>query len=365
MRGEEVGGEALRLLLARPLQTALVASLGGAVVVAVLMTVGRTVVLEQSIQARIETPEGRSIVIVDTGREGLVRPEIVSALTRMVSVERVVAFSAPSDGVNYHLGVGSNPIPVWGVSGDIRDVAELRSGRLPGPGEALVSETALAEVGLSGPVGALVLSYGHELPVVGTYDARSPFNETAAGAVWSLPEDRDDLARLQIVAGSVRQIDQITVAAVGLFDRASAGDLRVERAAELAEFQRLLAGDISRFGRELVAGVVVGGMLVVALVVLAEVLSRRKDLGRQRALGARRSTVILLLAARTGAAAGIGTIVGLTIGLSYLAFRAGELPRPSFSAGLVVLAILSPALASVAPAWWAAQRDPALELRKP
>jgi len=95
------------------------------------------------------------------------------------------------------------------------------------------------------------------------------------------------------------------------------------------------------------------------------VLSRRKDLGRQRALGARRSTVIALVAARTGAATTLGSAMGLVAGLAYLAISAGELPQPSFSAGLFILAILAPSLASVLPAWWAAQRDPVLELRTP
>lgn len=365
MRVWEVVGELRRLLWARPIQTVLVAGLAAAMVVAVLMTVGRTVVLEQTVQARTETPQGRTIVIIDTGPGGLIGPEIVRALARIEGVERVVATTTPVDAVNLHLGVGSNPIPLWGISGDIGDAAVLRSGRLPEPGEVLVSEAALTHVSLSGPVGALARQDGHELPVVGTYDPRPPFDEMAAGAIWRVPEQPDGLRRLHIVAASVPLIDPITVGAVSLFDRASSGDLRVERAAALAELQRLLAGDISRFGRELVAAVLLAGMLLVALVVLAEVLSRRKDLGRQRALGARRSTVILLLAARTGAAAALGATLGLTGGLAYLAVLTGELPPPSFNAGLVILSILAPSLASILPAWWAAQRDPVLELRTP
>jgi putative ABC transport system permease protein len=102
----------------------------------------------------------------------------------------------------------------------------------------------------------------------------------------------------------------------------------------------------------------------VALVLFAEVLTRRKDLGRQRALGARRSTVIMLLASRTAAAAGIGSILGLVVGLAYLA-SIDELPTLRFILGLAFLSILAPTLASVVPARWAAQRDPVLELRTP
>lgn len=365
MRPRELAGETGRLLRARPVQTVLVASLAAAMVVAVLMTVGRAVVLEQSVLARTETPEGRTIVITDTGPGQLIQIQIVRALARLEPVERVVALTTPVDAVNLHLGAGSAPIPVWGLSGDVLDVAELRSGRQPRPGEALISDTAGSAVGIAGPVGALLLPDGRELPIVGTYEARPPFDEMDAGAVWRLPEQPESLRQMRIVATSVRQIEPIIAAAVSLFDQAFADDLQIERAAALAELQRVLAGDVSRFGRQLVVGVLVAGMVLVALVVFAEVLTRRKDLGRQRALGARRSTVITLLAARTAVAASLGSAVGLVAGLAYLVASTGELPRPSFAAGLVILAILAPALASTVPAWWAAQRDPALELRTP
>lgn len=365
MRVSEIGGETRRLLRARPISTAFVAFLAASMVVAVLMTVGRTVVLEQAVYARTETPEGRTIAIIDTGSSGLIRPEIVRILARMDGVERVVATTTPVDGVNLHLDEGGTRFPVWGVSGNIEDLALLRTGRLPEPGEVLVSETALALMGIGGPFGAVRLPDGQELPIVGTYDARSPFGEMSAGAVHRLPERSDGLRILHIVAVAVRQIDPVTVAAVGLFESAPTDELRVERAAALAELQQMLAGDVSSFGRELIVAVLLAGMLLVALTVLVEVLARRKDLGRQRALGARRSTVIVLLAVRTAAAAAIGSIVGLAAGLVYLSLTTRQLPEPSFSAGLVVLSILTPSLASILPAWWAAQRDPVLELRTP
>lgn len=363
MRASEVGGETLRLLSARRIQTLVVMGLAASMVLAVLMTVGRAVVLEQAVQARTGTPEGRTIVVTDTSASGLIRPEIVRALARVGGIERVVASTTPVDAVNLHLGVGSDAIPVWGVNGNIRDVATLRSGRWPEPGEALVSEEALQAVGMAGPAGALLRRDGQEIPIVGTYDARSPFMEIEAGAVQRLGEDEDGLRRLHIVAVDVRDIDPITVVAISLFDRSSAGELRVERSTALIELQELLAGDISSFRRELVGGVLLAGMFLVGMVLLAEVLSRRRDLGRQRALGARRSTVILLLVARTGFAAALGSTIGLVSGLSYVALTTGELPAPSFVTGLFALSILAPVLGSIVPALWAAQRDPVLELR--
>jgi putative ABC transport system permease protein len=74
--------------------------------------------------------------------------------------------------------------------------------------------------------------------------------------------------------------------------------------------------------------------------------------------------VILLLAARTAAAATLGSALGLAVGFAYLS-SIDELPAISFNTGLVLLAVLAPTLASVLPAWWAAQRDPVLELRTP
>ncbi len=364
MRLAEASGEVRRLLTARLVQTVLVGALAAAMVLSVLLTVGRTIALEQIVQARTETSEARTVLISDTGTEGLIQPETVRILARMDGVSQVIATATPVDGVNFHLGEGSNRIPVWGVVGDLSDVVVLRSGRMPGLGEALVSESALDEVSMASPAGALVLTDGHELPVVGTFEPRPPFGEMEAGAVWMLPTEAQGLRRLYVVAVSVAHIDSVTGAALGLFDSTKLGDLRVERSAAIAELQQLLAGDLSQFGRELVGLVLVAGMLLVALVLFAEVLTRRKDLGRQRALGARRSTVILLLAGRTGASATIGALLGLAGGLLYLS-HLGAMPTASFAAGLVVLAILAPILAAVLPAWWAARRDPVLELRTP
>lgn len=363
MRTREAAGEIRRLLLARPIQTVLVAGLAGAVVVAVLLTVGRAVVLEQTIEARTETPEGRTIVITDLSPGGLIRPEMLRAVSRLDHVERAVAVSTPVDAVNAHIGIGSNRVPLWGVTGDVRSVATLTSGRLPREGEVLISEAARHEVGFGGPFGALLLPDGQDASVVGTFEARPPFDQMAAGAIR--PTRSDQLRKMYIVVDSVQLIEPMTMAVVGMFDRAASADLRVERSAALADLQRVLTDDVNRFGRELIVAVLLAAMVLVGLVVLAEVLSRRKDLGRQRALGARQSTVVYLLAVRTGTAAAMGACVGLMAGLAVLAASTGELPRPSFSAGLAILAVLGPALAAAVPALWAAQRDPVLELRTP
>jgi putative ABC transport system permease protein len=365
VRAREVAGEVTRMLVARPIQTALVAGLAGAMVVVVLATVGRTVALEQTLQERTETPEGRTIVVTDTSDQGHIVPLVVRAVAQLEPVETVMAFTSPVDATNSYLSTRSTPIPLWGVTGDLHDITTLRSGRLPEPGEGIVAAQALSAVSIGDSFGALTLQSGEEVAIVGTFEPLAPFGELAAGAVWRLPESADRLRRLDIVVARVADIDSVVVAVVGLFDPSASRDLRVERVAAIAELQQVLAGDVDRFSNALVTLVLLTVMLLSALAVFVEVLTRRRDLGRQRALGARRSTVTVLLVARTAAAACCGTAAGMTAGLINLHANTDQLPPVAFSAGLAALSILAPSCASALPAWWAARRDPVLELRTP
>jgi putative ABC transport system permease protein len=97
---------------------------------------------------------------------------------------------------------------------------------------------------------------------------------------------------------------------------------------------------------------------------LADVLVRRKDLGRRRALGASRGVIVGIVTARTFAPALLGAALGCASGL-WVAARLGAAPPLDFVGGVAVLAVLSATFSAVPPALFAATRDPVAVLRTP
>ena len=99
-----------------------------------------------------------------------------------------------------------------------------------------------------------------------------------------------------------------------------------------------------------------------AIVVLADVLIRRRDLGRRRTLGIGRADLVLLVAVRTAAPAVLGAVVGAGTGYAVVVGQGGALGL-DFVAGVAVLAALTAVVASLLPAAFAAFRDPVRVMR--
>ncbi|MDK7870720.1 hypothetical protein [Micrococcus luteus] len=93
-----------------------------------------------------------------------------------------------------------------------------------------------------------------------------------------------------------------------------------------------------------------------AIVVLADVLIRR------RTLGIGRTDLVLLVAVRTAVPAVLGAAAGAGAGYAVVAGQGSAL-GPDFVAAVAVLAALTALLASLLPAAFAAFRDPVRVMR--
>ena len=86
--------------------------------------------------------------------------------------------------------------------------------------------------------------------------------------------------------------------------------VQVDSPAALAETARDLNAQMSGFGRTLLLLILGAGGFFVAAVVLADVLIRRRDLGRRRTLGVTRADLIALVSLRTLITALLGAALG-------------------------------------------------------
>ncbi|MDQ3527977.1 MAG: hypothetical protein M3424_08900, partial [Actinomycetota bacterium] len=192
---------------------------------------------------------------------------------------------------------------------------------LPGDAElTLRSEVVIVPqieaVGMDHPVGSVALSSTTEVMdhnVVGSFTLREPFGDYAAGLVIVAPEGTvADSLHVVITDSTAAQAAQSTV--LTLIDPPSF-DVVIQSPVGLAELQAEVAGDLTTFGRTFLLGVLGAGALLVAIVVLADVLVRRTDLGRRRALGATRATILSLVIARTLLPALLGAAIGTAVRL--------------------------------------------------
>ncbi|MGY1914193.1 ABC transporter permease [Blastococcus sp. HT6-30] len=238
--------------------------------------------------------------------------------------------------------------PPWTVLGDLGAAATLTSGRLPGPGEAIVAESAAGLLGLDGPAGYVAWG-AQEAAVVGTFTAREPFGQLDNGVLIGSPAGAlAPASTMYVVIGNPDDVGTTQAQVLQLVDAPSPTDLQVQPPAELAELQSQVREDVGAFGRSLLLLVLAAGAALTGIVVLSDVLLRRTDLGRRRALGATRSTLIALVTLRTTIASTAGSILGAVLGV-LLAIWTGSLALWSLVVGALVLAVLTATHSSSRP----------------
>lgn len=359
--------EALATTWANKVPTALLCLIVAAMCIMTISTVGRTAAAEAQVADRINSAGARELVLTDKRGADLIGPTLIAMASRLSVTDRAVGIKSPVDVNNTAIGAGGDPVPAWPIVGDIDAVAHLDSGRLPGPGEALVSSTALKKLGLQQPIGSATLadaSVPIDYAIVGSFTPREPFTDLSEGLIFGAPEG-STATHLHLVLKDAAQAANAQRAVLGLFGQLpDAESITVRSPLALAQLQDEIVGDLGSFGRSLLYGSLGIGALLVGIVVFADILVRRKDLGRRRALGATRANIIWLMLLRTLIPAILGGVLGMIAGM-VLAAQAGALPPLEFCVGIVVLALVAAGASSLVPATYAAHADPVKVLRTP
>ncbi len=350
--------EAGRSALAQRVASLLVALICGAVVAGAVMTTGRTASAEAAVLAEFQTAAARVIVIRDATGAAVLAPPVADVLAESDLVGSILGLTTPVDVVNGSLGPGATKVPQWYATGDLRASVRLVSGRWPRPGEGLAGDAAARALGFDGPAGWV--STDSEIPVVGVLHAEAPFAALNHGVV--VPDPRRAPTQLILEAREARGVPLLLTLALSTIATPRAEDLRIDAPTDLARIRGGVAAELGAYRRSLLLGLLSAGAALTALVVLADTLVRRRDLGRRRALGATRSTLVALVVARTAYAACAGAAIGSAAGL--LLTRDVDV-SPRFAVAVSVLTVLAALVSALAPAIASATRDPVLVLRTP
>jgi putative ABC transport system permease protein len=359
--------EALIAALSRPVATVAVALVTALTCATVLLTTGRAVRAQEDVVSRLDNMG--TLLIAASDGQGLagMMASSVTTVGSMPAVEWAFGLGAAKDGHNAALpggeGVAARPF-----FGDLRSVVTLNTGRWPGPGEAIASTTAAAELGLIDGVGGI--AYGSDdsdsHPIVGTYRADRVL-KSLANSVLIEPTTWQAAPILYLYAKAidVSWVDRVVDAVPSVITAATPAGITVESPQALRDARGQISSDLAASSRYLMLATLATGLVLVAVTMLAAVTDRKADFGRRRALGASRSAVIVVVMVQALVAALVGAAVGVGCAQVVNAVASASSPSLAFTVGLVVLAVACAVVAAVPPAILASLRDPVRVLRVP
>lgn len=356
--------EALASTWAAKIPSLLIGIVAAAMCLAPILTVGKTASAAAAMADSMDQAGSRRLVVIDTQQAGFVNVRTLAQVQGLNTVSRAAALGSPTDATNGVIGPGGTRAPIWPVIGRLDDVATLVAGRWPRPGEVIVAVKAMGPWGLSVPVGHLTSPDGlQQWPIVGAYRPVAGFDDLHQGALTpALPTDVG--RELRVTLTSIGAAESTVSAVLSILEPPSADGVYVESPSGMAQTARALNAQLAHYGRSLLLMILGAGSFFVAAVVLADVLVRRKDLGRRRTLGATRADLTALVALRAVWVAMLGAAVGCVAGWWWNHRSHTETPL-GFTVAIGVLAVVAAAVAAIPPAAFAARRDPVTVMRTP
>ena len=362
MRLTAIIREALTSAWASKVPSILVAVVSAAMCFVALMTVGQTAANQAAVQASLAGAGGRTLIVRDMTGLGFINERTLSVVNGLSSVDTAIAVAMPFDSTNGRLGPGGTLVTTWPVYGDLSSAVKLLLGRWPAPGEALITASAQAAMGLVAPTG--FLAHGtDQYPIVGLYAPLDGFDDFATGAVVNA-NSAIPANELRVVIGNISAAAATQSAVLQILAPSDPGGVSIQSPLGLSELSQTVGSQLAGFGRSLLLLILGVGGLFVAAVVLADVLVRRRDLGRRRTLGVTRADLVSLVTLRAAVSALIGAVIG-SVAAVVVTSRIGYASSVGFATAIAILATLTAAIAALAPAAYAANTDPVRVMRTP
>ncbi len=283
---------------------------------------------------------------------------------------------ASISGVEWAFGVGpASDARNTGIPGGATEPARAFYGQLPPvihrsdrarlvDGLALTGPGLATTLGLADGVGS-VSNRGGQAVVVGSFVASAPLTALNANSLTMRAAASDRLLTLWVSVADVSQLGRVTAAVRDALITTKSGAVRVAISAELTRLGSDVTATLAQTARLTVSGLLLAVALLLAAVQYGRVSGMAKDIGRSRALGATRSTIVLQVLTNAALCGVAGAFAGVVVGLVITAIVAGTLPGWGFTAGVALLIVLASLVGAIAPAIRAARLDPVRILRVP
>lgn len=352
--------------LRRPLAPTFVGVLiAFAATVAIFATTGQALASQQRTLDRLNSPAGRLVTVSDQQGDAGLAPVSVDVVRSLTGVDWAFAVGPAVDVQNANLD-GGQTVAARVVYGEMPPPVTVELHRRLLPGQAVAAPGIAARLGLASGTGA-VGSRTLDAVVVDSFTAAEPLTALNGNVLVAADPD-DPVGRVLTLWVSVHDVSQVAAVADavrGGLVASNPGALQIDTATELPSLSGDIVDEIVRSARLTLGGLLLAVVVLVGVVQHGRVVATTRDIGRRRALGATRSTIMVHVVLIAGMSAALGTMFGVGVGLAIDDLVAGALPAPSFSAAVAVLAVLAALIGSVPSALRASRLDPVAILRVP
>lgn len=356
--------EAAASARSQPIVSTVTVLVVAAMILAVMLTTGRTVGAEQEVLGSIDSAGTRSMTVRAEAGSGVTS----SVLERIAAIEGIAwaaAFSVATDATNAAFPDGTK-VPLRHAYGDqFARLGVAEPSPIPG-GIAWASDAALQRLGLPDRTGSITSSDGRSYSVGGRIQV--PDFLQALEPVLLVPQQArgdEPISTLIVIADTPELVAPVSDAVVSVIAADDPTKVTVETSQALAALRGVIEGQLGSFSRGLVIALLSLTGALVAVLLLGLVMMRRKDFGRRRALGAGRALIVRLLILQTSLLALIGIVTG-SVASAILLWTSGDpWPGGTFVLALGVLTLTTAVGAAIIPAVIASNREPIRELRVP
>lgn len=333
-----------------------------AMMVAVMLTTGRSVGASNSVLGTIDSAGSRSILIRAESDAG-VTSDVVIRLRSLADVEWAAAFSPVTDATNAAVPDGPR-VPLRYIYSDSTTVLGVPADQRERGASAWASPQALELLGMDQPAGAVTEVAGRTFGVVA--ELSTPDYLKQFEPLLLAPRDvrsNETVGTIVVIASSPEAVGAVSAAALSLVAAQNPASVTVQTSSALADLRAVIESQLGSFSKGLVVALLALAGLVISVVLYGLVMMRRKDFGRRRALGATRGLVVSLIVLQTALLSALGVSVGVGASLAILLVSGDPLPDATFIAGTAILTIAVSVVAAVLPGIAASRRDPIRELR--
>lgn len=357
--------EAIASAWSQPVASIVTVLMIAGMIVAVMLTTGRTVGAEQQVLGSIDSTGTRSIVVRGETGAGLTA-DVLDRIAGVEGIEWSAAFSSATDATNTAIPGGTRTPVRLAYGAHLERLGIPVHSPVPG-GLAYASTQALDQLGLPDAAGSVTTTDGTSYGIGGEIDTPDFLTGFQPLVVVPQPEalGSETVNVLIVIAARPDLVAPVSDAVLSVLAVDDPTKVTVQTSEALAQLRGLIEGQLGSFARGLVLVMLALTGTLVAVILYGLVMMRRKDFGRRRALGATRAVIIELLLIQTALLALAGVLIGSMIAAITLIASADPLPGLDFFSAVGVLAVTTALLAALVPAVAASRREPIKELRVP